>query len=133
MSRVRVFVPLPKQIGIPGCLFVLIEIRDTKGSRRFDARRIFVRRDRADLNLVKRITRHRVRNLCTPVGRQCRQPNPGCSLRPDFIFQRRRGLIVSVTIRNYFVFCRRTYHLSDKTSLERMEEQVVKYHTAYSR
>ena len=38
-----------KQTGILGCLFVLIEIRDTKGSRRFDARRIFVRRDRADL------------------------------------------------------------------------------------
>ena len=69
-------------------------------------------------------------SLCAPVGRQCRQPNPGCSLRPDFIFQRRRGLIVSVTIRNYFVFCRRTKYLSDKTSLERMGEQVVKYYTA---
>ena len=89
-----------------------------------------MRRGRADLNLVKRITRHRVRNLCTLSVGSADSQIPDVVLRPDFIFQRRRGLIVSVTIRNYFVFCRRTKYLSDKTSLERMEEQVVKYHTA---
>ena len=52
-----------------------------------------------------------------------------CLCLNDVSFRTEKLTKILIFVRNHFALHRRTYYLSDKTSLERMGELVIKYYT----